>query len=491
VTAETATASLEGRLYIGGAWREATTGRRFAVTDPSSGEAVGSMAEAGAADARAAVDAAAAAFPSWSALPAVERARHLKRVAQRIWEQLDRIARIMTQEQGKPLAEARAEVNQTAEYFEWNAEEARRVYGDLIPASAAGKRLVVLRQPVGVTAAITPWNFPASMLGRKIAPALAVGCTVVCKPATATPLTAWALFECMDQAGLPAGVANLVAGPSGPIGEVFVTDPRVRKISFTGSTEVGKELMRRAADQMKKVSLELGGHAPFLIFADADLDRAVDGLIASKYRNAGQTCICANRAYVEASVAREFEQRLGERVAALRVGPGAQEGVHVGPVIDREAMARLQAQVEDAVGRGGRVVVGGTPLTLEDRPRGTFFAPTVLADLPRDARLAREETFGPLIGVWPFHDEREAVALANDTPYGLAAYVYTRDLSRAVRVCEGLEYGIIGLNDPLPTVVQAPFGGMKESGVGREGGYEGVLAYLETKYVSVGLDHPA
>ena len=488
---ESAAGLLEGRLYINGAWREAAAGQRFEVTDPSSGERVGTMARAGEADARAAVDAAGAAFPAWAALPAVERARHLKRVAERIWAQLDRIAEIMTREQGKPLAEARGEVNQTAEYFEWNAEEARRVYGDLIPASVSGKRLAVLRQPVGVTAAITPWNFPASMLGRKIAPALAVGCTTVCKPATATPLTAWALFQCMDEAGLPPGVANLVAGPSGPIGEVLLTDPRVRKISFTGSTEVGKELMRRAADQMKKVALELGGHAPFLIFADADLDKAVEGLVSSKYRNAGQTCICANRAYVEEGVAAEFERRLAARVAALRVGPGLEQGVQVGPVIDEDAMARMRAQVEDAVGRGGRVAAGGTALALANRPGGHFFAPTVLAALPRDARLAREETFGPLIGLWSFRDEREAVALANDTPYGLAAYVYTRDLSRAVRVCEGLEYGIIGLNDPLPTVVQAPFGGMKESGVGREGGYEGVLAYLETKYVSIGLESPA
>lgn len=478
----------EGRLFVAGEWREAAGGRRAEVRDPSSGTLVGTMAEGGEPEARAAVDAAAAAFPSWAALAGAERARYLKRIAERILAQREQIAETMTREQGKPLAEARGEVTQSADMFEWNAEEAKRIYGDLIPASTPGKRLAVLRQPVGVTAAITPWNFPASMVARKIAPALAAGCTVVLKPAPATPLTACAMFRCIEEAGLPAGVANLVAGAAEPIGEVFLTDRRVRKVSFTGSTRVGKYLAGRAAEQMKRVSLELGGHAPFLIFDDADLDKAVDGLIGSKYRNAGQTCICANRLYVQAGVAGEVERRVAAKVAALRVGHGLEEGVQVGPLINRAALQRVREQLDEAVARGGRVVCGGAEVTVPGRAAGHFFAPTVVTELPRDVRLAREETFGPLIGVWTFREEKEALALANDTAYGLAAYVYTRDLGRAVRVSEALEYGIVGLNDVLPATPQAPFGGVKESGLGREGGYEGVLGFLETKYICMGLE---
>lgn len=478
-----AAAEREGRLYIGGAWRDAEGGRTAPVHNPADRSVVGRMAQGGPADAEAAVAAAATAFPAWAATPAPERANRLRHVAALISERAEEIAALMTSEQGKPLAEARGEVAITADYFLWNAEEARRIYGDTIPASTAGKRLLAIRQPVGVTAAITPWNFPASMLGRKLGPALAAGCTAVCKPAPATPLTACAIFACIHDAGVPAGVANLVAGPAEPIGEVFLTDPRVRKISFTGSTAVGKMLMRRSADSLKRVSLELGGHAPLLVFADADLDLAAQGAVASRFRNAGQTCICANRVYVEAPVAAAFEERLAAAVAALRVGRGDAPGVDVGPLIGEAALARAEAHVADAVAGGGRVVCGGHRLPGP----GHFFAPTLIAGARRDALVAREETFGPVIPLWSFADEAEALRLANGTPYGLAAYLYTRDLSRAIRVTEGLEYGIVGVNDPGPTVVQAPFGGVKESGMGREGGYEGVLGFLETKYVSIGV----
>ncbi len=476
----------EGLLYIDGERCKGSAGS-FPVEDPATGTVIGRAAKATAEDARRAVDAAAAAFPAWSKMPGPERAAILRRVADRIMARSEEIARVMTAEQGKPLAEARGEVRISADYFSWNGEEARRIYGDLIPASTNQKRLLVLRQPVGVTAAITPWNFPASMLARKIAPALAAGCTVVCKPASATPLTACALFDAMEEAGLPKGVANLVTGPAGAVVGAWMDDGRVRKVSFTGSTEVGKELMRGAAAQMKRVSLELGGHAPFLIFADADLDAAAAGLVMSKFRNAGQTCICANRLYVERTVAEELAQRIRHQVEKLKVGPGAQEGVEVGPLIDHEAVQKVHAQVQDAVSRGGRVLCGGHALREGAFAQGHFYAPTVVTDLPYDALVAREETFGPLIGLWPFDTEEEAIALANDTPYGLASYVYTQNLGRAFRVAEGLEYGIVGLNDPVPTVAQAPFGGVKESGVGREGGYEGVLAYLETKFVSMVL----
>jgi succinate-semialdehyde dehydrogenase/glutarate-semialdehyde dehydrogenase len=473
----------EGLLYIAGEWRPAAGGAVAEIRSPATGEPVGRMAQGGPAEAEAAVAAAARAFPQWAATAAPERAALLRRVAALLLERREDLAQLITAEQGKPLAEARAEVGLTADYFLWNAEEARRIYGDVIPSSAAHKRLLAIRQPVGVAAAITPWNFPMAMLGRKLAPALAAGCTAVCKPAPETPLCAVAVFACLHEAGLPPGVANLVAGPAEPIGEVFLTDPRVRKISFTGSVAVGKFLLRRAADQLKKVSLELGGHAPLLVFASADLEAAVAGAVASKFRNAGQTCICADRMYVEAAVYDRVVERLVERVRALRVGRGEEPGVEVGPLIRAQAVDRLEAWVGEAVARGARVLCGGHRLPGP----GHFFAPTVLVDVPPDCTLARQEVFGPVLAVWRVGSEAEAVRLANDTPYGLAAYVYTRDLAQAVRVSEALEYGIVGVNDPIPTVAQAPFGGVKESGIGREGGYEGLLGFLETKYVSLGI----
>lgn len=473
----------DGQLYIDGRWVPGGGGMEDSV-NPATGETVGRMAQGGAREATAAVDAAARAFPLWAAEPAPARAAILRRAAALLQERCEAIAALMTAEQGKPLAEARGEVGLTADYFLWNAEEARRICGQTIPASSAGKRLFALRQPVGVSAAITPWNFPAAMIGRKIAPALAAGCPVVCKPAPATPLVACAVFACLHDAGLPPGVANLVAGPAEAIGEVFLSDPRVRKISFTGSARVGKHLARRAADGLKRISLELGGHAPFLVFADADLERAADGVLASKMRNAGQTCICADRLYVEASVFEPFLEAVAARVRALRVGPGTEAGTDIGPMIGAAAVGRASALVREAVAGGARVLCGGEALPGP----GHFFAPTLLRDVPEGSALAAAETFAPVLPAWPFAREAEAVRRANDTPYGLAAYVYTRDLSRAIRVAEALEYGIIGLNDPVPTVAQAPFGGVKESGLGREGGSEGIAGYLETKFISLGLE---
>jgi succinate-semialdehyde dehydrogenase/glutarate-semialdehyde dehydrogenase len=476
---------LQYQLYINGEWVPSKNGRTFSVTNPATGEIVGEVADATAEDVRRAVDAAHRAFPDWAARTAWDRATYLRRAYELIMAHQDELAKLMTSEQGKPLPEAKGEVQYAASFFEWYAEEAKRVYGETIPATQLDKRIFVLRQPVGVVAAITPWNFPAAMITRKIAPALAAGCTVIVKPAEQTPLTALRLAELFQEAGIPAGVVNVVTGTDPqPIGEILLRDERVRKVTFTGSTEVGKLIMRQAADTVKKVSLELGGHAPFLVFEDADLERAAREVLISKFRNAGQTCVCTNRIYVHETIANLFAEILAKQVEQLRMGNGMEAGVDIGPLIDGQAAEKAERHVRDAVEKGARVLTGGHRRSEGDVH---FFEPTVLVGVTDEMLVQREETFGPVAPIAVFRDEEEAIRRANDTPYGLAAYLYTRDLARAIRVSERLEYGIVGINDGLPSTVQAPFGGMKESGIGREGGKYGLEEFLETKYVSVRL----
>lgn len=474
------------RILIDGQWGAAADGREMEVRNPATDALITTVPRCSATDAERAIDAAARAFGEWRARPAAERAAILRRFYDAMMRDQDRLARLMTEEQGKPLAEARGEIAYAAGFVEWSAEEAKRVYGETIPATSANKRILVLRQPVGVAAIITPWNFPAAMITRKIAPALAAGCTVVVKPASATPLTALALGELALGAGVPDGVINIVTGSGGALGEALVEDPRVRAVSFTGSTEVGRELMRRAARNVAKVELELGGHAPFIVFDDADADAAVAGAVASKFRNAGQTCICANRIYVQSGIYERFAERLDVAVSQLRVGDGLAPGVEIGPLIDDRAVSKVEEHLADAIAKGARVRVGGrrlTPENLADR----FFAPTTIEGVRPGMRINEEETFGPVAPLIRFDTEAEAVKLANDTDFGLAAYFYTRDASRLIRVAEALEYGIIGVNDALPSTPQAPFGGMKGSGLGREGGKYGLDLFLETKYVSWGI----
>ncbi|WP_026973668.1 NAD-dependent succinate-semialdehyde dehydrogenase [Alicyclobacillus contaminans] len=474
-------------LYIDGQWRAARGGETFPVHNPATGEVVGQVADARAEDALDAVEAATRAFPEWASRPAKERSEILRRAYDLMVAHRDELAEIMTREQGKPLEEARGEVQYAADFILWYSEEAKRVYGEAIPASHADKRLLALRQPVGVVAAITPWNFPAAMITRKIGPALAAGCTVIVKPAEQTPLTACRLVDLFEEAGLPAGVLNLVATTQPQaVGDALLADARVRKLTFTGSTEVGKILMRKAADTVKRISLELGGHAPFLVFEDADIERAAREVAASKFRNAGQTCVCTNRVYVHESIADTFTAALADVVRGLKMGNGLEPGVQIGPLIDGAAAEKVDRHVQDAVDKGATLVLGGR--RHSDVDRGVhFFEPTILANVQDDSVILHEETFGPVVPVQVFRTEEEAVAKANGTPYGLAAYLYTRDLSRAIRVSEQLEYGIVGVNDGLPSVAQAPFGGVKESGLGREGGKYGIEEYLEVKYVSIRL----
>ncbi|ADG05141.1 NAD-dependent succinate-semialdehyde dehydrogenase [Kyrpidia tusciae] len=476
-------------LYVDGQWTPAGSGKTFEVYNPATGDVVGEVADASKEDVLRAVDAAHRAFPDWAAKTAKERSEILRRAYDLMVANLDELAVIMTTEQGKPLAEAKGEIQYAADFVLWYSEEAKRVYGETIPASFPHKRILVLRQPVGVVAAITPWNFPAAMITRKIAPALAAGCTVIVKPAKQTPLTACRLVEIFEEAGMPPGVVNLITGSrAAEIADTMLADERVRKITFTGSTEVGKQLMRKAADTVKHISLELGGHAPFLVFEDADIDAAAREVAASKFRNAGQTCVCTNRVYVHESIAEPFAAALAKRAAEMKVGNGLEEGVVIGPLIDRQAAEKVEEHVRDAVQKGARVVTGGHRLSRTGtKGEVHFFEPTVLLDVSDDMLVLYEETFGPVAPVQTFRDDEEAVRKANDTRYGLAAYLFTRDLSRAVRVAESLEYGIVGINDGLPSVAQAPFGGFKESGLGREGGRHGIEEFLEIKYVSLAL----
>ena len=455
------------------------------VINPANGDVIATVPNGGAAEARQAVDAAYGALPAWSKKSAAERGEILNKWYRLINENKEEIAKIMTREQGKPFKEALGEVAYANSFISWYAEEGKRIYGETIPASHEEKRILVLKQPVGVIAAITPWNFPAAMITRKVAPALAAGCTAVVKPAEQTPLTALKLAQLAVEAGIPDGVLQIVTGDPKAIGEAWLEDPRVRKITFTGSTEVGKILMRGAAETVKKVSLELGGHAPFIVFDDANLDKAVEGAIASKFRNAGQTCVCANRIFVQESIAEAFSEKYIEAVKAMKIGDGMEEGVVVGPLIDGEALKKVEGQIADAVEKGGTVKTGGKRLSLYG---GYFFEPTVLLDANDDMVCMNEETFGPLAPIATFKSAEEVVKRANNTPFGLAAYVFTQNLSRALKVSEQLEYGIVGLNDGLPSVAQAPFGGFKQSGLGREGGHHGIEEFLETKFISISLD---
>ena len=478
---------VEEQLLIGGEWVEAGDGSRFDVTDPATGDVVGSVPNAGETDVNAAIDAAAAAFEDWQHQPALQRARILRRSADLIRERRDRIALVMTSEQGKPLAEAAGEVEYAASFLEWFGGEAERIYGQIVPPMNAANRVLVLRQPVGVTAAITPWNFPAAMLTRKLGPALAAGCTSIVKPASATPLTAALIVKAMEDAGTPPGVINLITSrSSGMVADQLFTDSRVRKISFTGSTEVGKDLIRKSADQVKRLSLELGGHAPYVIFEDADLEEAVDGLIASKFRNAGQTCICANRTYVQSGIYDQFVKLLAEKVTKMVVGHGTTDGVTIGPLIDEGAVEKADEHVQDAIAHGARLVVGGSRLTGDTYAGGSYYAPTVLEGVTPEMLISHEETFGPVAGITRFETEEEAIRVANETVYGLAAYFHTRDYARLLRVAEKLQYGIVGANSGIISAANAPFGGVKESGYGREGGAFGIDEYVDVKYVLVG-----
>lgn len=475
-------------LFIGGRWTAARSARTYAVHNPATNAPIAQVADGDADDAAAAVAAAKAALREWSARPAHDRAALLRRAAELMLAATDELARTANAEMGKPVREAAGEVRYAAGFLEWFAEEAKRVYGETIPAAVPNKRHLVLHQPVGVVVAITPWNFPLAMVTRKLAPALAAGCTVVLKPAEQSPLSAVRLCELLAEAGFPPGTVNLITSyQPAAVGQALLGNPNVAKVTFTGSTEVGKILLRQAADQVKRVSLELGGHAPFIVFADADLDKAVDGVIASKFRNAGQTCICANRIYVQEPVREAFTERLLAKVKALNVGVGTDPAVDVGPLVDPAALAKVERHVADATARGARLLLGGERPKDPDLAPGNFYLPTLLADVTPEMLVCQEETFGPVAPLITFRTEEEAIAAANATRYGLAAYFYTRDLARAVRVMEALEYGVVGCNDGLPSVPHAPFGGFKESGIGREGGRHGIEAFLEVKYVSIGL----
>ncbi|WP_225775636.1 NADP-dependent succinate-semialdehyde dehydrogenase [Pseudomonas sp. Marseille-Q5115] len=469
------------QAYVDGAWADADSGQTLKVNNPATGEILGSVPKMGKAETRRAIEAADRALPAWRALTAKERAAKLRRWYELMLENQEDLGRLMTLEQGKPLAEAKGEIAYAASFLEWFAEEAKRVYGDVIPGHQPDKRLIVLKQPIGVTAAITPWNFPAAMITRKAGPALAAGCTMVLKPASQTPYSALALAELAERAGIPKGVFNVVTGSAGEVGSELTSNPIVRKLSFTGSTDIGRQLMAECAADIKKVSLELGGNAPFIVFDDADLDKAVEGAMISKYRNNGQTCVCANRIYVQDAVYDAFAEKLKAAVAKLKIGNGLEEGTTTGPMIDEKAVAKVKEHIADALSKGATVLTGGNQM------EGNFFEPTVLLNVPATAAVAKEETFGPLAPLFRFKDEAEVIAAANDTEFGLASYFYARDLSRVFRVAEALEYGMVGINTGLISNEVAPFGGVKASGLGREGSKYGIEDYLEIKYLCLSV----
>lgn len=469
-------------LYINGEWIQ--TANKLDVMNPATGEIIKTISTGGKEETQEAIAKAKDAFTSWKRTTGNERSNYLKKVVELMKKKSSEMAETITKENGKPLADAKSEVSGAIGYLDWYAEEAKRIYGDTLPASQQDKHLMVIRQPVGVCAAITPWNFPLSMITRKIAPALAAGCTVVLKPAPATPLSAIMVFDCFHEAELPKGVVNLVIGPAEEIGKEMTSSPDVRKITFTGSTPVGKKLLRDSADTVKKVSMELGGHAPLIIFEDADIDKATDGVMLSKFKNTGQTCISTNRIYVAESIAEEFGRKLAEKTSKLRVGNGAIDGVDVGPLINKEALKKVEAQVADAKMHNGKVLCGGK-VHEEENVKGYFYEPTVIHYANENMQIATEETFGPVAPIFTFKDEVEVIERANHASYGLAAYCFTKDLGRGLRMMQELDFGIVGINDSLPIVIQAPFGGVKESGVGKEGGKYGLEEYLDEKYVSI------
>lgn len=477
---------MQSRNLIGGAWVGAQSGREVSVTDPATDETIASIPYAGQQETQEAISAAADALPNWRERTAQERGAPLRRLGELMLERKEQLAQLMTREQGKPLAESRGEIAYAASFIDWAAEEGKRLYGEIIPSSHRNKRILVLRQPVGVTAAVTPWNFPSAMITRKLGPALAAGCTMVIKPATQTPLSAFAIGELALEAGIPPGVVNIVTGDSGAIGDELLGNPTVRKLSFTGSTGVGKILMGKATTNLTRLSLELGGHAPFLVFDDADLDAAVAGAMAAKFRNTGQTCICVNRFLVQDGIYEAFAAKLREATQALKVGRGTDDDVAVGPLIDDAAVEKVQEHVDDAKAKGAKVLCGGALAPQRDGLANRFYMPTVLDGYTDDMTIQHDETFGPVAPLRRFSTEDEAIELANNSIYGLSAYFYTRDAGRLMRVAERLDYGIIGANDGGPSTAQAPFGGMKQSGFGREGGKYVMGEYVETKYVSWG-----
>ncbi|CEG22189.1 Succinate-semialdehyde dehydrogenase [NADP(+)] [Planococcus massiliensis] len=474
---------MEGKHYINGEWT-IYGDEVIQVMNPATGEQVGTVPNGGEAEATAAIEAAAAAFPSWSKTTVYERADLLMKWHDLLLEHKEEVGEILTKEMGKPLAEAIGEIEYSASFISWFAEEGKRLYGRTIPASKEGKRIQINKQPVGVVVSITPWNFPAAMMARKMAPALAAGCTFVAKPAKLTPLTAVRIYELAEEAGFPKGVINLVTGSASKIGKVFTSHPDVRKLTFTGSTEIGKELMKQSSETMINLSLELGGHAPIIVLDDADLELAVEGVMASKFRNAGQTCVCGNRIYVQSNIVDKFSKMLQEATAKLKVGNGLEEGVTIGPLVDKDGYEKVEKHVQDAVSKGAKVLIGGDGKTENE---AYFYNPTVLVNANSDMLVMNEETFGPVAPIMSFEKDEEAVKLANDTRFGLAAYFFTDSMSRGTYLAENLDYGIVGWNDGSPSTAQAPFGGMKESGIGREGGQEGLEAFVETKYISIKL----